>query len=120
MSERRTFENTGADFSGLDAAIAYLKPRGFVIGVMEAANPIAFHLGEFILPKWSRLDAETRNDLHGFLSAKNNDFRRGAVEAVIRTDAHSSALEAFNSDLVDESAQAVVEHRPLIMSGETV
>ncbi len=87
------------DFWNKTAAEIYLKSRGFSVGPQEGSNPIGVYFGRANIAKWSKIDPESMNDLHGKLEAENGDWRRGAVTISIRPDAPSSVIEAFRAPI---------------------
>ena len=88
------------DFAAYHAAEAYLKARGFSVGVMQTGAPTGIHFGESKISKWRNLSAKDRDDLHGKITAEN--FRQGPVTISIRRDAHSDVIAAFRSIVVDD------------------
>jgi len=97
-----TFRNDG-DFAAIDAAIAWLKDRGFSVGEMQRDDPIGVLFGDVEIHKWRTLSAEDRNDLHGKImpSTPAASMRGGPVTFHLRRSSASSVIEAFRSEQVD-------------------
>jgi hypothetical protein len=95
MRESRTFNNTGEDFSGYNAAVDFLKERGFSVGEMQTGSPTGVYFGECKIGKYRSLDSEEKSDLHGIIQAKNFNFRKEHVEVVIRGNVKSDVMDAF-------------------------
>lgn len=95
MRESRTFDNTGDDFSGYNAAVAFLKERGFSVGEMQLGSPTGVLFGECKIGKYRSLDSEEKTDLHGLIQSKTCMFRKEHVEVVIRGNVKSEVMEAF-------------------------
>lgn len=101
------------DFEAHEAACLFLKARGFSVGEMERHNPIGAVLGEAMIGKWSKLDAEERAEIQVVLLA--DDFRNGPVKALLDQRAPSTARIAFElteEDLIDMAARHEVEAQP--------
>lgn len=129
MSHRKAFPHTGEDYSGFNAAKAYLEKRGFSVGELGTREThIAVMHGTHTLGPYSKLDAETLNDLHGHIWAKGNDFRGRDVEIWLRPSVPGIVRSAFYEledpsvlfderyfivdDGVDAKAQAEIEGGP--------
>jgi len=97
-----TFRNDG-DFAAIEAAIAWLKKRGFSVGEMQRDDPIGVVFGDVTIHKWRTLSAEDRNDLHGKImpSTPAASMRGGPVTFHLRRSSASSVIEAFRSEQVD-------------------
>lgn len=73
----KTFENTGHDHSGLDAARAWLRDHGFSYGSLQGPAPVGILRGEYEIAKWRNLTARERRELHGTIEPGPLGFRAG-------------------------------------------
>ena len=78
IRETSRFPNTGADFSGLDAATAWLDEQGYSYGPIQRSEPIAVLRGDVWIAKWRSLDDTELAALDGVIECEG-DFRNGAA-----------------------------------------
>lgn len=88
---KKTFKNTGEDFSAIRAAESYLKEIGFSMGSMEGKCPIGVHQGDLFISKWTRMTTDEQNALDGALESA--DFREKDVILTISDGALRSAKD---------------------------
>lgn len=94
----KLFSDAG-EYAALNAAVAWLKARGFSVGQEQSGHPIGIMLGEVTIGKWRSLSAEDITDLHGRLTTPTLSYRAGPVTLTMRPDAPRAVVEAFLSEV---------------------
>lgn len=84
---KKTFPHTGADFSGLNAAQAWLRRRDYAVGPMQRDAPIGVaHQtpGQKInIGKWRTISKKEKRELDGQITPVAGDFRTDDARIVL-------------------------------------
>lgn len=69
---RRTFDNNweGDDFSGLQKAESWLRENWYSYGSIQGDTPAWVKKGDYIIEKWTEIDAEGKEFLDGWMIAE--------------------------------------------------
>jgi hypothetical protein len=84
-----------ATFPNQEAAVAWLKARGFSVGRMQAGSPRGVLFGDFEIMKWRNLRPADRATLHGMLLAGRDRGSRASV--TLYPSAPAEAKAAFGA-----------------------
>lgn len=95
LREGKLFEGD-SDFAAWDAAVAWLKARGFSVGLMQAHSPTGAMFGVYDIQKWRNLRLIERRALHAVVIADNCRF--GPVKIRLMPMASGEAVAAFLKD----------------------
>jgi hypothetical protein len=76
---KKTFPNTGSDFSGLYAAKDWLAENGYSYGSLQRGDPIGVLKGDFAIAKWRNLNQKEVDELDGVLTPQFGSFRTDAA-----------------------------------------
>jgi hypothetical protein len=91
------FRNDGREFSGFDAALAFMLDAGFSVGPIQRGAPVGAMYGQYIVGKWRNLSTEQKDKCHATLQAVGGSYRDGDVICTIKRDtAPEDAIVAFD------------------------
>jgi hypothetical protein len=98
MADTVQFANDGREFSGFDAALAFMLDAGFAVGPMQRGAPVAAMFGQYIVGKWRNLSPAQKTLCHATLQATGGSYRDGVVFCTIKRDiAPVEAVAAFDA-----------------------
>lgn len=82
---KKSFQNTGKDFSGTYAAEKWCKENDISFGAMQKDEPRGLKRGDCLIAKWRNLSNEDRKSLDGVMTGVP---RYGTIQVYLYDNTH--------------------------------